>query len=330
MAAKTRSTVVGVFEDRHQADRAIAELKRAGFREDQIGVITRRDETLATADDVDTDDTHADSGALTGALAGAGLGALAGLGILAGVIPVIGPAIAGGTLGVILSNAAVGAGVAGLAGALIGAGIPEEEASYYEGELSAGRTLVTVQANGRASEATTILRRHGAYDMSSRAAATSTTSRAADTTIEMPAAGGQTIEVREERLQTRKQPVEAGEVRVRKDVVTEHKTVDVPVQREEVVIERHAPAAGRPAAGGEIRAGEELRIPVKEEQVRVDKQAVVKEEVSVGKRTVQDTQRVSGDVRKEQVRVEKKGDVDVCDTPDEGTRSTTRGGSKRT
>ena len=55
--------------------------------------------------------------------------------MLAGVIPVIGPAIAGGTLGIMLSNAAAGAGIAGLIGALVGAGIPEYEATYYQDEL---------------------------------------------------------------------------------------------------------------------------------------------------------------------------------------------------
>jgi uncharacterized protein (TIGR02271 family) len=43
----------------------------------------------------------------------------------------------------------------------------------------------------------------------------------------------------------------------------------------------------------------------------VEKQPVVKEEVTVGKRAVQDTERVGGEVRKEQVRVEREGDVDV-------------------
>ena len=40
MAATTeqRSTVVGVFEDRPQADIALGELRQAGFREDQIRV----------------------------------------------------------------------------------------------------------------------------------------------------------------------------------------------------------------------------------------------------------------------------------------------------
>jgi hypothetical protein len=47
--------------------------------------------------------------------------------ILAGVIPVVGPAIAAVTLAVILSNSAAGAGIAGLVGAIVGAGVPEHE-----------------------------------------------------------------------------------------------------------------------------------------------------------------------------------------------------------
>jgi uncharacterized protein (TIGR02271 family) len=303
MAAKQRSTVVGVFEDRVRADQAVADLKRAGFRDDQIGVAMRH--TEGAAGTAATDDTYAGEGATAGVLTGLGLGALAGLGVLSGVIPVVGPAIAAGTLGVILSNAAAGAAVAGLAGALIGYGIPEEEAKYYHGEFEAGRTIVTVQADGRYDEALAILRRHGGYDMSScpaPAASARATSRSA---------GGEadTIQVKEERLHAEKRPVEAGEVTVRKEVRTETKHIEVPVQREEVVIER-TPVHGR-AATDVIREGEEVRIPVREEQVNVSKEAVVTEEVKVGKRMVQDTEHVSGQVRKEEVKVEKTGDVDI-------------------
>jgi len=172
MATQTRSTIVGVFEDRYQADKAVSDLQQAGFRQDQIGVAMRHTEGAtgtSTADDVDSE---AGSGAMTGALAGLGLGALTGLGVLAGVVPVVGPAIAAGTLGVILSNAAAGAGIAGLVGALIGAGIPEDEAKYYHEEFESGRTIVTVTAANRADEAMAIMRRHGAYDMSTRATRT--------------------------------------------------------------------------------------------------------------------------------------------------------------
>ena len=314
-----RSTVIGVFEDRRQADAAISELRKAGFREDQIGVASRQAEGEAATTTTGEQGTKWETGAITGALAGAGLGGLVGLGILAGVIPVIGPVIAGGTLAVILANAAGGAAIGGLLGALTGAGIPEEEARYYQGEFEAGRTLVTVTADGRYDEAVAILRRHGAYDMHTAASRTSGTTATAATTARSTTAGtattsrtvegGQTVQVKEEELEARKQPVETGEVKVRKEVHTEHKSMDVPVQREEVVVERHAPT-GR-GATSDIKEGEEIRVPVTEEQVAVEKKPVVKEEVTVGKRVVQDTERIGGEVRKVDVRVEREGDVDV-------------------
>ena len=312
-ASPQRSTVVGVFEDRQHADKAIAELLNAGFRKDQIGVAMRPadGETLATADD--EDGSHAGSGALTGALTGLGLGALAGLGVLAGVIPVVGPAIAAGTLGVIMSNAAAGAGIAGLVGALVGAGLPEHEAKYYHDELESGRTIVTVTAEGLAGQATDILRRLGAYDMSSRPSAAATP-RAATASSTASARAGDTIEVKEERLLAEKRPVETGEVTVRKEVRTETKTLEVPVKREEVVIERtavHGRAATDGIAPGDLAEGEVIRIPVTEERVHLSKEAVVVEEVKVGKKVVQDTETVSGQVRKEEVKVEQAGDVDV-------------------
>jgi len=311
MTANQRSTVVGAFDDRHEADKAVSELQKAGFRSDQIGVAMRHTgESAETTTTGEATESHAGTGAVTGAVAGLGLGALAGLGVLSGVIPVVGPAIAAGTLGVILSNAAAGAGIAGLVGALIGAGVPEEEARYYHSEFEAGRTIVTVKADGRYDEAMAILRRHGAHDMTSRGSATAAASTAAQTM----GAKDNTIEVKEERLHAEKRPVEAGEVRVRKEVHTENKTMEVPVQREEVVIERtpvHGRAVTESLAADDLREGEEIRIPVREEQVDVSKDAAVVEEVKVGKQVVEDTKRVSGQVRKEEVKVEQTGDVDI-------------------
>ena len=177
MPTQQRSTVVGVFEDRRHADKAVSSLLSAGFRQDQIGVAMRHDDAIDTpvAGAESATHTHAGAGAITGVLTGLGLGALAGLGVLAGVIPVVGPAIAAGTLGVILSNAAAGAGIAGLVGALVGAGVPEHEAKYYHEEFEAGRAIVTVKADGRCDEASNILRTAGGYDMSKRRAGVATT-----------------------------------------------------------------------------------------------------------------------------------------------------------
>lgn len=99
-----------------------------------------------------------------------------------------------------------------------------------------------------------------------------------------------------------------GEVKLRKDVITEKKTVEVPVTREELVIER-TPASGEPA--GEIGTDKEIRVPLSEERARVEKQPVVNEEVRVGKRQVQRTEHVSNSVRHEELRVDKEGEVET-------------------
>lgn len=161
---KHHDVAVGVFSDRVQADRAVDELRRVGFRTDQIGVVAPGEKAVKTEKAPSGD--HALAGAATGAAAGAAAGGLVGLGILAGVIPVLGPVIAGGTLAVILANAAGGAAIAGVLGGLIGLGIPEEEARHYEGELRNGRTLVTVKAGNRFDEACAILRKLGAANKS--------------------------------------------------------------------------------------------------------------------------------------------------------------------
>ena len=119
-----------------------------------------------------------------------------------------------------------------------------------------------------------------------------------------------TVPLREEELRARKQPVETGQVEVRKEVQEERKTVDVPVTREEVVVERHP--VDRQPADRPIAEGETIEVPVREEQVSVEKRPVVYEEVEVGKRQVTDTERVSDTVRREELDdVETEGDVKV-------------------
>jgi len=163
MTTATRTTVAGLFRTRAGAEQAIRDLRAAGFQDDEIGLVARR-ESGEVERTTGSGDTMAEEGGAAGAIAGAGIGAAIGFGVLAGAVPVIGPALVGGTLGVILSNAVAGAAVIGVAGALIGWGIPEEDARYYEGEVKAGRYLVTVDANGRASDAWSILNRHGGYN----------------------------------------------------------------------------------------------------------------------------------------------------------------------
>src|SRR5437764_2512625 len=167
MTMTDRSTVVGVFELRSEADAAIYELQRAGFRDEQIGFIVRNEDTGAATTVEDGNTTEAAPGAAVGAVSGGIIGGVIGA-AAALLIPGIGPAIAGGILVTVLGGAAIGAAAGGIVGALVGMGVPEEEAHYYAGEFHSGRTLVTVRADGRQQEAINILHHYGGYDAGTR------------------------------------------------------------------------------------------------------------------------------------------------------------------
>lgn len=304
----TGGTVVGLFHDQHMAERAIRTLKNQGFAEDQIGVLMRdleRQQELA-----EHTGTKAEEGAATGAVGGGVLGGV--LGLLAGVgalaIPGIGPIVAGGAIASTLAGAGIGAAAGGLLGALVGMGIPEEEARHFEHGIREGGILVTVQAGERSAEAVEILRAEGA-DMGPGEETETGTGAAAS--IE----GTERVELREEVLRAQKEAVETGEVRLRKDVISEEQTIEVPVTREEIVVERRPAAGGQPASGDIATQGEEeIRIPIVEEEVRVEKTPIVKEEVTVGKRRVEDVERVTDTVRREEARVDTTGDAHLQET----------------
>lgn len=163
MSVATCSTIVGVFNERSDADRAIAELRQTEFRNDQIGVVTRDDQGRTVIKNEEEIETESREAVTVGTIAGAGIGGLVGLGVLVGAIPVIGPALAVGTLATILTNAAGGAVIAGLGGALMGWGVPEQHARFYDGHFQAGRILVTVHTDDRYEQARAILESHGGF-----------------------------------------------------------------------------------------------------------------------------------------------------------------------
>ena len=141
--------------------------------------------------------------------------------------------------------------------------------------------------------------------------------QSAATTTTTGGSEADTMRLREEQLHARTTPVETGRVQVGKDVVEEQRSVDVPVTREEVVVERH-PVDRRPADRPiDTTQSETIEVPVREEQVDVEKRPVVYEEVGVGKRTTEETQQVSDTVRREELRMDREGDVDVRRTEEE-------------
>jgi uncharacterized protein (TIGR02271 family) len=127
------------------------------------------------------------------------------------------------------------------------------------------------------------------------------------------------LELREENLTATKTANQAGEVEVRKVVHEREQQVPVNLQHEQVVIERNT--VDRPADAGEINAmqDEVIRVPVYEEQAQLQKQARVREEVSIGKEAVQEQQTLTGTTRHEHAEVVNSGDVEV--RGDAGTTS---------
>jgi hypothetical protein len=158
MATMQSSTVVGVFDSRADAEAAVDDLVDSGVSSRQISVVARDVDGKRIAERSDS----GAGGAAVGAATGAGVAGLVSLGISYGVIPVIGPILAVGPLAAALISAAGGATVAGLAGALIDAGVPEDEAKYYESEVGAGRFVVTVADPADPASAWRVLEQGGA------------------------------------------------------------------------------------------------------------------------------------------------------------------------
>jgi uncharacterized protein (TIGR02271 family) len=281
----TQQVVVGTFDDNTQAEQAVNALLNAGFNDDQI--------------------RYSGQGVATG-------------GILAK-----------------LKNLFTGEETTSVYHDLIDLGVPENDANSYQQEFEAGRSIVAVLASGRIEEARSILASYGGYgagrssEQAGRYGIGRSSEQAGDyatgtTGTDMPqrdVEGEQRLKLREEQLQAQKQPVETGEARLRKDVVSEQQSMDVPVTHEEVYVERR-PGSGQPS-DKPIGESETYRVPVRDEQVSTSKQTVETGEVAMGKKQYQDTQRVSDTVQREEAHVERSGDANIEDSDDEDVDQTT-------
>ncbi|MBW3639251.1 MAG: PRC and DUF2382 domain-containing protein [Actinobacteria bacterium] len=115
----------------------------------------------------------------------------------------------------------------------------------------------------------------------------------------------------EERLQVGTQQVESGRARLRKYVTTSTETVQVPVQKETLAVEREpiTDANAGQALDGPAISEEEHEVVLTEERPVVAKEAVPVERVRVGKQVETEQATVSEDVRQEQI------DLDESATP---------------
>jgi hypothetical protein len=154
--------VTGIFKARSDAERATEDLVHFGFSRDDISLLMSdatkgREFQLQMA-------TKAPEGAATGATIGGVIGAVAASLVALGVIVVPGLAlVAAGPVVAALAGLGAGAAAGGLTGALIGLGVPEHEAKFYNEEIERGGILLGVYTHDdRAEQARKILDAAGA------------------------------------------------------------------------------------------------------------------------------------------------------------------------
>lgn len=343
-----------LFNDRTEAERAVAWLRDNGVPNDAITVIARNDgdaDSWGKADndrDASEGAAEAGSGMASGLGIGAGVGAL--FGLAAALIPGLGPLIVagplaawlGGTAGTIAAGALVGGAAGGIAGALSHWGLSEAEAHHYAGEIERGGTYVGVDLDQANLPRETIFdgfrRYHGRVqdsNLDSGTVGTPMTAMAGSPGVgygsEMARDYTEDVEAEarvplvEEVVDVHKERRQAGEVNVTKRVETETQHISEPVVREQVTVDVRPVSGGTVDTNATLQPGETIRVPVYEEELVVDKRAEVTGEAVI--RTQQQVEQVDRDIqlRRERVEVDEMGDVDVDASDDVAT--TTRRGS---
>ena len=198
----------------------------------------------------------------------------------------------------------------------IGLGIPEKKAKIYRDSVRDGSFLVMV--NGTEAEITraeAIMNHHdidelGIYD------ATDLGSPSIDRIDEdiknrADISDVEKIKLYEERLTVNKHRDQTGEVVIGKRVETEIATIAVPVERERLVIERTQVNTGEVVAPNTANFGDGqvVNIDLYEETATIDKQAFIREEVSVHKEVEQETVQRNETIRREELDLDVEGDV---------------------
>ena len=268
-------TVVGYFSSQATAESAISALKEAGFKQNQIGVAAQSASEANAADSA-----VREPGTSTAYKAGQSVG---------GAWETVKNFFSGNTAEPYagestkeaLNDRVVtpeGYGSEDVHNSLAGLSVPAEHARYFGHRLRTGEegAVVTVHAPGREEEAAGIIEANGG-DIGNAAGEYDYE------TETRPSSDAQNIQLYGEVLRVHKDRVGRGEVRIRKEVHTTTQSVEVPVTREELVVER-VPVSGQEDTSNASFTGQEIRIPLNEERAHVEKQAVVREEVRIGKK----------------------------------------------
>ena len=152
--------VIGIFKNDQDANNAVTNLRNAGFIEEEINIVSKKQRQEKQEGRYYDDDVT--DGAFTGSTLGGIGGLIVGAGALA--IPGIGPIVAAGPIAAALSGALAG----GIAGGLVDWGIPSEASERYENSVAQGNILAIIRTDDmKVTQAAKILRDHGADNVES-------------------------------------------------------------------------------------------------------------------------------------------------------------------
>ena len=276
-------TVVALFDERDDAQRAVDELISEGFRREDVNIMAHNagaDAGYGGSSRMDDDDRADD-------------------------------------------NKGFGEKVSDFFGSLFGGDDDDDERGYYSEAIRRGGTMVTVNVDeARADRASDILERFDPIDVDERAAsyrasgytgydASAAPYAAEDIARERESysnlAGGQgevKVPVVEENLEVGKRQVQRGGVRVYNRVTETPVEKDVRLREEHVSVDRRP--VDRPVSEAELSSLREGTIEVTEtaEEPVIAKRARVAEEVVISKDVEERTETVRDSVRRTDVEVE--------------------------
>jgi uncharacterized protein (TIGR02271 family) len=115
------------------------------------------------------------------------------------------------------------------------------------------------------------------------------------------------LQLRKEQLEISKELVQTADVISHKEIITEEKTITVPVTREELVIERK----DMKNSNSDEEYTEIMRIPLTEEQLDVNKHTVKLEDVSIHTNQYEETEHIEEALKKEIGNIETSGNIKV-------------------
>ncbi len=118
-----------------------------------------------------------------------------------------------------------------------------------------------------------------------------------------------TFQIKEEQLDIAKKWIQTGDVKVHKEIFSEEKNFTIPIQREELVIEKKFIASD--TSKDKDSETQIIRIPLAEEQVEFSKHKVILEDVSIYKQQIGDIKHIEETLKKEKPKIKISGSPSV-------------------